>query len=120
MNAQLSFILIASFGALCQEIIFWFELRNKLNEEETKKLFKSVFYWLITFLMIIISGIGTMILFYEAPPATPFKDRIPFILGAAFPLIFKKVVDAAKKRDLGKNGIKENPSFQEIAKKYFQ
>ena len=119
-SPQINFILIACFGALCQEIMHWFELRNKLQEDETKKLFTSMYYWLITIITIIISGIGTMILFYEGPPDTPLKNRIPFILGAAFPLIFKKLIDATQKRDLGEVALNAKPTFSEIAKKYFQ
>ncbi len=115
MSTQLSFILIASFGAFCQEILHWFELRNKLDNEENKKIFKSFYYWLITLLMIAVSGMGTMIPFYEPS----LQNRIPFILGAAFPLIFKKLIDATQKRDLGSK-MKSNPTFQDVFKNYFQ
>lgn len=121
MDPQISFSLTAGFGALCQEVIHWFELRNKLDSDEAKKMYTSIYYWIITALMIILSGIGTMILFYEFPPETPMKSRIPFILGAAFPLIFKKLVDATQKRDLGSSNLRGSKiTFQEVAKKYFQ
>jgi hypothetical protein len=119
MNSDLSFILIAAFGAFCQEIIHWFELRNKLDEVEIRKVFTSKFYWMLTVLMIAVSGIGTWILFYEE--ASPLKRGIIFILGAAFPLIFKQLVQAYKKEERHLGGeSKRAYSFQEISKRYFR
>jgi hypothetical protein len=94
---EITFILIAGFGAVCIEAIHWYELRNKLEEQDTKNIMMSKYYWMITFIMIVISGIGTYILFYEPT----IKNSIPFVLGAAFPLIFKKAVVAFQSRDLG-------------------
>lgn len=93
MNPQITFILTSSFGALCQEILYWFELRNKLKDKQISNLMRSKFYWIITLLTILISGIGTWILFYDQ---IPDKKSIQFILGAAFPAIFKKLVQTYK------------------------
>jgi hypothetical protein len=88
MNAELLFILLATFGAVCQEVLYWYELRNKLDDETIREVLYSKSYWIITLLMIVISGIGTWILFYDE--AT--KKSIPFVMGASFPLLFKKIV----------------------------
>ena len=117
----MTFILIAIFGALCQELLYWYEIRNKLDVEENKKLLRSKSYWITTFLMIVVSGIGTWLIFYAKEVDFPYK--IPFVLGAAFPLVFKKIVAALQTRDLGDIKIqkaKENYSFEDVSKIYFK
>lgn len=81
-------IAIASFGALCQELAHWYDLRHKLEHRQYEKLLHSWKYWLITFIMIAISGIGTWLLYGDK---LNLKD-VFFIMGAAFPIIFKKLV----------------------------
>jgi hypothetical protein len=116
-NASSLFILAACFGALCQEILYWFELRKKLDDEDNKKVFKSKFYWTITLIVIVISGFGTWLLFYDD---TPMKLKIPFVLGAAFPYLFKKIVQVTQDKELPHLGAETTPSFSDIAKKYFR
>ncbi|MDX3916974.1 MAG: hypothetical protein QHC79_25760 [Pseudosphingobacterium sp.] len=87
---DVQFIFIASFGALVQEIIHLYELRAKITEPASGIL-KSRVYWVITIAMIITSGIGTWILYGD----TLEIKSVVFILGAAFPSIFKKVVAGA-------------------------
>jgi hypothetical protein len=111
---NLSFILIAGFGAICIEGIHWFELRNKLDDPSTRTLLTSKYYWFITVLMIFISGVGTYLLFYEPN----VKNSIPFVLGASFPLIFKKAVTALQSRDLGTTSGKV--TFEKAVKAYFR
>lgn len=115
MAADLQFILIAIFGAMCQELLHWYELRNKLDAQQ-RKLFRSKFYWCITISMIIASGIATWILYNDAIPAKP---KLPFILGATFPLIFKKLEALTQTRHLG--GVpKDAPAtFKDASLIYF-
>jgi len=82
------FILIASFGAAIQELMYWFELRYYLGDKKKWEALKSIRYWTVTILMIISSGLGTWILYDE----TLTIKSAQFILGAAFPMIFKKLV----------------------------
>jgi hypothetical protein len=89
MNAT-SFILIAAFGSAVQEVIHLYELRNVLHEENSTFL-KSWKYWAITFTMIMVSGIGTWVLYGDNLTIR----SVIFILGAAFPLLFKKLVAGA-------------------------
>jgi len=95
----ISFILIAAFGSAVQEVIHLYDLRSKLHEE-TSTFLKSWKYWAITLAMIVVSGIGTWILYGDN---LTIKSVI-FILGAAFPLLFKKLVAGAtnkKETELG-------------------
>ena len=112
------FAIAASLGALCQEVMQWYELRNKLKDKDFKKMFGSFWYWMITLGTILFSGIGTAFLFYDPSSAA----KVPFMLGAGFPLIFKKLRSASAKRDLGgtETDLPTAPSFEEVAKKYYQ
>jgi hypothetical protein len=83
-------ILVGSFGALLQEILFWYEARTKLSAPKYSALLRSGAYWFITVLMILGAGIGTWLWFEPATEST----RTYLLLGAAFPIIFKKVVAA--------------------------
>jgi hypothetical protein len=85
-----TFILIAAFGSAVQEVIHLYDLRNTLHEE-TSTFLKSWKYWAITLTMVIVSGVGTWILYGDN---LTIKSVI-FILGAAFPLLFKKLVAGA-------------------------
>jgi hypothetical protein len=87
---SITFILIAAFGSAVQEIIHLYDLRNSLHED-TSTFLKSWKYWTITLMMIIVSGIGTWVLYGDN---LTIKSVI-FILGAAFPLLFKKLVAGA-------------------------
>ncbi|MGF6924677.1 hypothetical protein QFZ48_000177 [Chitinophaga sp. W2I13] len=118
---QLIFILIAIFGSICQELLYWYELRNKLDAKENKKLLHSKPYWVITFVMIVVSGIGTWLIFYDKE--VDFPNKIPFVLGAAFPLVFKKIVAALQPRHLGDlktAKAKVEYSFEDVSKIYFK
>jgi len=116
MDPQLIFTLIATFGAICMEAVHWYELRNKLEEQEQQKLLRSKYYWIITILMIVISGIGTYLLFYEPS----IKKSIPFVLGAAFPVLFKKAIAAAQERHLGAVELGGSLNFSKVFKAYLQ
>jgi hypothetical protein len=89
-NLVLPPILIGAFGALLQEILFWYEARSKLSAGKYTALLKSTGYWVITGLMVMGAGLGTW-LWFEPAPQSP---RTYLFLGAAFPILFKKVVAA--------------------------
>lgn len=95
MNEKLILILISSFGALTQEILHWYDLRGKLDHQRYKKMIKSGGYWIIISITIVVSGVGTFLLFSDN--FKPDNYSIPFILGAAFPLLFKKAVSGISK-----------------------
>lgn len=100
-----SFILIAAFGSAAQEVIHLYDLRNTFHEE-TSIFLKSWKYWAISLTMIIISGVGTWILYGDNLTI----KSIVFILGAAFPLLFKKLVAGATTKgqtELGGFSIKD-------------
>lgn len=58
----ITFILIAAFGSAVQEVIHLYDLRNTLHEE-TSTFLKSWKYWAITLTMVIVSGVGTWVLY---------------------------------------------------------
>jgi len=115
MNKDLLFILLAFFGAICQEVGHWYDLRSKLENPNQLKLFKSRYYWLITIFMMAISGVGSWAIFYEEH----FKNATPFALGASFPLILKKLVNVTQKRHLGTPDLKKSVTFEKIWYTYF-
>jgi hypothetical protein len=83
------FMSISCFGAISQEVLHWYNLRNRLSKKENATLIKSKYYWIITILLVLTSGVGTWILFSDQTD----KNAIIYILGAAFPMIFKKLVE---------------------------
>ncbi len=85
-----TFILIAALGSAVQEVIHLYDLRNTLHLD-TSAFLSSWKYWAITLAMVLVSGVGTWILYGEN---LNIKSVI-FILGAAFPLLFKKLVSGA-------------------------
>ena len=82
------FIAVAAFGAFMQELLHWYELRERLALKRYQTLIKSAGYWLITIITIGASGVGIWLLFGE----DNLSVKMQFIAGAAFPLIFKKLV----------------------------
>jgi hypothetical protein len=90
MNASTGAILIGAFGAFLQELLFWYDARTKLTAAKYRALFKSAGYWVITPLMIAASGVGSWLWFEPNGQSA----RTYLLLGAAFPIVFKKVVAA--------------------------
>jgi hypothetical protein len=88
---EIQFILIAAFGSMVQEVIHLYDLRNKLHLEELTPILSSWKYWAITGAMILVSGVGTWVLYGD----NLIIKSVIFILGAAFPLLFKKLVAGA-------------------------
>jgi len=82
-------------GAICQEVMHWNQLRTKLADDKYNRLIISKAYWVITVLTIIISPVGVWELYGDKNLT---KD-IYFILGASFPLVFKKLVTSITDKD---------------------
>jgi hypothetical protein len=84
----------AAAGALAQEVLHWYRLRTTLDRPEVRRLLRSPGYWIVTVAMIVTAGAGTALL-YGDRLARP--DAL-FVLGAAFPMIFKRLVAIAATR----------------------
>ena len=95
-----SFILTAAFGSAVQEVIHLYDLRNTLHEK-TSMFLSSWQYWAITLTMIVTSGVGTWILYGDNLSV----KSVIFILGAAFPLLFKKLVAGATNSTKGQTAL---------------
>ncbi len=91
-NSSLAHVLIGSFGAFLQEILFWYEARTKLSARKYRALLESVGYWVTTGLMVVGAGVGSWLWLWSEPALQ--NPRTYLLLGAAFPIIFKKVVAA--------------------------
>jgi hypothetical protein len=89
----------ACFGACLQELMHWHEAKTKLSESKYKKLLHSASYWIICTLMVLGSGFGTWVWYY--PESQSLRTYLLF--GAAFPLLFKKLVSlfVSKETKLG-------------------
>jgi hypothetical protein len=87
-------LLPAIFGSAFQELLYWYDLRSKLDADKYDRMWRSPAYWIITFLMVVGSAYGTTI-WFEGQNVGP-KDFM--IVSAAFPLLFKKGISAANKR----------------------
>ena len=106
MDPNFYFILTAAFGAFAQEVIYWYDLRKKIGNKRLEKLRKSTSYWVVTALMIVVSAIGAWLLYGDSE----IPRNLQFLMGAAFPLIFKKLVDAVSDVDqtnLGYSPLKD-------------
>jgi hypothetical protein len=94
-----SAIEVAAFGAFLQELFYWYDARTKLFQAKYKAILSNPGYWLFAVAMILASGAGTWIWFDPDPQ----KPRTYLLMGAAFPVIFKKLVAAfiSKETKLG-------------------
>lgn len=105
-------VLVASFGALIQELISWYNIRNTLSTEEHQKLMHDAGYWVITALMVVAAGIGTWAWFNgEKHPVREY-----LLTGAAFPLLLKKGAAAVA----GAEQTKLGPEKRSLLRRYFQ
>lgn len=75
-------------GAIAQEVLHWYRLRERLGTPRLRALWRSPGYWLVTLAMIVVSGFGADLL-YGARLARP--DAM-FLIGAAFPMILKRAI----------------------------
>ena len=87
----IQFMSIAAFGSIIQEVIHLYDIRTTLHLPDTISILKAWQYWAITLTMIVVSGVGTWLLYGDN---LTIKSVI-LILGAAFPLLFKKLVASA-------------------------
>jgi hypothetical protein len=85
----------ALFGAGFQELLHWYELRNKLDSRKYKRLTRGKNYWLLTGLVILASSFGTA--FFFGSKIGPFELAL---LSAAFPTVFRKFVTSVKQRNV--------------------
>jgi hypothetical protein len=113
MSFSLAIFLPAAFGAAMQELIYWWQLRFKLNQKKYIAQIRSPIYWALVFAMIVASALGTVVWFSDH--STVARDCM--IFGAAFPLIFKHTVNATtdSRRTLGGNDL----SGHEVIRTYF-
>ena len=106
-------IAIATFGAFLQELVFWYDARTKLSQAKYRNILSSFGYWFFGVLMMLGSGAGTWIWFDPDPQ----KPRTYLLMGAAFPILFKKLVAAFMSKET-KLGITAETE-QSRAKSYF-
>ena len=90
MNPTAFSISVGTFGAVLQELLFWYNAKTKLDTEEYKAILTSTRYWIVVTAMAIGSGIAAYIWFTPEQQAA----RTYLLFGAAFPVLFKKAVDA--------------------------
>jgi hypothetical protein len=83
-------IAVGTFGAILQELLFWYNARYKLGTEEYRAILTSARYWIVVTAMAIGSGIAAYVWFSPDQQAA----RTYLLFGAAFPVLFKKAVDA--------------------------
>lgn len=83
-------ILPALFGACFQEALRWVPLVNRRPTAAEKEQIRSGYYWIPALLLVSGGTIGTYY-FTLGGPSSPLHC---VAIGAAFPSLFKKVVDA--------------------------
>jgi hypothetical protein len=76
-------------GAILIEVVHWYQLRSKLHLKRYRALLRSSTYWAVTAVMIALGGLGTILVFGEALSVSEM-----FIVGAALPALFSKIVSA--------------------------
>ncbi|MEV8213959.1 hypothetical protein [Leifsonia sp. NPDC077715] len=82
--------MVAPFlGAAALEVLTWYQLRDRLKQAKYKALLRSSGYWIVTTATIVISGFGALLLFSDRLNAAEL-----FLAGAAFPVLFKKLIAA--------------------------
>lgn len=115
MNAQPVHILAAFLGASLQEIVHWYERREKLSARRYQKDMRSPLYWLITLAMIGASALGAVLWFdSESRPPDP---KTYVVVAAAFPMFVKRGIQGiARKTDTHLGGEVTKNS---IIKDYF-
>jgi hypothetical protein len=90
MRSVLFACAVGTFGAILQELLFWYNAKTKLGTDEYRNILHSPGYWIISILMAIGSGIASYLWFRPSIE----EARTYVLFGAAFPVLFKKAVDA--------------------------
>jgi hypothetical protein len=119
MTPAIFAIAIGTFGAILQELLVWYNARKKLETEEYRALFASTKYWTVVTAMAIGAGIAAWVWFYPDQQA----PRSYLLFGAAFPVLFKKAVDAfiPAKTALGQGPEdKQVAARKNVLRNYFQ
>ncbi len=81
-----------AFGALIQEVLWWYNGRHSLDHERYEKLTRSLGYWAVTTIFILLAGGLTAVWFLgETPPSA----RTALLTGAMAPLLLKQALKAA-------------------------
>jgi hypothetical protein len=111
-------ILVGTFGAVLQELLFWYNAKTKLATEEYRAILTSPGYWIIVTAMAIGSGISAYIWFSPDMQAA----RTYLLFGAAFPVLFKKAVEAfiPTQTKLGAEREGKKPSKKNTLTDYFK
>jgi hypothetical protein len=82
----------AALGSSFQEILHWYEKRFEISISDAK-IAQIFTYLIVTILMILGCAYGTDI--WMSSSDAKYSPRDAMVFGAAFPLIFKKAVQAA-------------------------
>ena len=82
---------ISAFGALVQEVLWWFNARHSLDAQRYRRLIRSPGYWITTILFTLIAGGVIVVWFMGAPPPSP---RTLLLSGAGAPLLIKQGLKA--------------------------
>lgn len=84
-------IVFSLAGALFQELLHWRELNRKLTTPEFQRALRSVSYWIITVLMLVMTPlvVGALANGDDSLPILTYM-----VMGAGAPLLFKKAVSA--------------------------
>jgi hypothetical protein len=92
-------------GAILLEVIHWYQLREVLHLKKYQRALRSVSYWVLTVLMVILGGVGALIVYADATPVGLL------LAGAAFPTVFKKLVAAFAEKSvtLGEEDETQSP-----------
>ena len=90
MTPVLFSIAVGTFGAILQELLFWYNARTKLDTDEYRAILKSARYWLVFIAMALGAGVASYLWFSPVPQAA----KTYLLFGAGFPVLIKKAVDA--------------------------
>ncbi|MEO0505119.1 MAG: hypothetical protein AAF090_03135 [Bacteroidota bacterium] len=110
--------LISFFGAIAQEILHWYDLRQDFGEDS--ELNRTPSYWIITIAATILFTVATPWLIEGIVASEELKSWHYFIGALSFPAIVKKLV----KLMLNINGQRGNEFLKKsnnyTTKKYFK
>lgn len=109
--------LVALLGAILQETAHWYSIRNRLEVPQYEKLMTSSGYWAVTIIMIAGGSAGTLAWYYDTTPSPTMKEYL--VMGAAFPVIFKKVVQAFVSSSPPREAVDQGDSKPNQIRTYF-
>ena len=100
-------------GSAALEVLHWFDLREKLDLQRHRKLLRSPGYWIITVLTGMVGGLVTLVLFNGQGAAKLL------LAGAAFPVLFRKLVTTLASRKHAMLGDDVLPERGSALRDYF-